>query len=183
MLEEENPKETAAARFDQLPERIRKKIAWEPESGCWIWQGYADRKGYGRTQFQRKKAKAHRFVYEMLVAEIPLGHQLSHSHDCIAKRCVNPQHLEPLTQVRHTAKDIEIHRKNGRAQGLANRRENLPEGLYRNPRGGTLKVEKYCPVRRKLVYGGSYSSIREALEARDRLFSDVEEYKRQHGYI
>lgn len=31
-----------------LPERIQKKIMPEPMSGCWLWTGSIDHKGYGK---------------------------------------------------------------------------------------------------------------------------------------
>ena len=76
-------------------------------SGCWTWAGsYSSVDGYGRLG----GSSAHRSVYELLVGPIPPGLQLDHTcHNaalaegtcspgvCDHRRCVNPAHLEPVT--------------------------------------------------------------------------------------
>lgn len=61
--------------------------------GCWQWQRALDDRGYGRVG--AAKAPAHRFMYELLVGPIPEGMFLDHL--CRNKACVNPGHLEPVT--------------------------------------------------------------------------------------
>lgn len=58
---------------------------------CWLWAGYVTHADYGR----HGKHLAHRLVYESLVGEIPKGLELDHL--CKTQRCVNPEHLEPVT--------------------------------------------------------------------------------------
>lgn len=77
-----------------LPERITSKIDTQ-ESGCWLWMGTLSTRGYGRLWCDGKVRQAHRVVYEILVGPIPSGLQLDHL--CRVRRCVNPQHLEPVT--------------------------------------------------------------------------------------
>lgn len=63
----------------------------EPNSGCWLWEGFLVG-GYGRCTIGKKKAiYAHRLSYETFVAPIPDG--LSILHKCDTPACVNPQHL------------------------------------------------------------------------------------------
>lgn len=69
-----------------------------PEDGCWTYQGHRDHKGYGKAAITlngRKHSRAHRAAYEMLVGPIPEGLQLDHL--CRNRSCVNPSHLEPVT--------------------------------------------------------------------------------------
>jgi hypothetical protein len=47
---------------------------------------------------------AHRFAYELFVDEIPDG--LTLDHLCRNPRCVNPGHLEPVTQRENTLRGI-----------------------------------------------------------------------------
>lgn len=63
--------------------------------GCWNWKGALGNKGYGYVSFNSKLYKAHRFVYEYLIGKIPEG--LTLDHLCRNRKCVNPDHLEPMT--------------------------------------------------------------------------------------
>ncbi len=67
---------------------------------CWEWQGALDRGGYGKlsgtdSEGKRRHIIAHRFVYEQLIGPIPDG--LTIDHLCLNKACVNPYHLEPVS--------------------------------------------------------------------------------------
>lgn len=62
--------------------------------GCWEWTGALVR-GYGSFRADGHNL-AHRFSYEALVGPIPAG--LVIDHLCRNKACVNPAHLEPVTQ-------------------------------------------------------------------------------------
>jgi hypothetical protein len=69
--------------------------------GCWLWGGSVNGSGYGRFWLTAKKyVMAHRYAYELVIGPIPLGKQLDHvkARGCKSRRCVNPGHLEPVTQ-------------------------------------------------------------------------------------
>ena len=66
------------------------------EDACWVWTGKIAKNGYGHASKDWKTHLAHRLVYEALVGPIPEGLQLDHL--CRNKACVNPAHLEPVTQ-------------------------------------------------------------------------------------
>lgn len=73
-------------------EKLLSKI--EKTATCWNWTGSTE-KGYGRLSWDGKNYRAHRLVYELLVGEISTGLVLDHL--CRNTRCVNPEHLEPVT--------------------------------------------------------------------------------------
>lgn len=62
---------------------------------CWLWTG-ALNKGYGVFTSGYRIRSAHRWSYELHVGPIPDG--LTLDHTCRVRRCVRPDHLEPVTQ-------------------------------------------------------------------------------------
>jgi hypothetical protein len=88
---------------DKLPEHFWSKVSPEPNSGCWLWTAYIDKGGYGNFRMGRQSSlMAHRVAYEALVGDIPAGLVVDHS--CRTRCCVNPEHLEPVTQKENTAR-------------------------------------------------------------------------------
>ena len=78
-----------------LTERFWAKV--DQTETCWLWQGAVSSSGYGNVSgVDRRTRRAHRVAYELLVGPIPPGLQLDHL--CRVRRCVNPSHLEVVTQ-------------------------------------------------------------------------------------
>jgi len=83
-----------------LWERILERITLHP-SGCWLWPKAKDKKGYGgigtgsRLNGTQRSQQVHRVAYEVFVGPIPEGMTIDHT--CETKLCVNPEHLEPVT--------------------------------------------------------------------------------------
>jgi hypothetical protein len=67
----------------------------EQDGECWRWTGLISVDGYGRIGIDRVPRGAHRVAYELLRVEIPAGLHLDHL--CRNRACVNPWHLEPVT--------------------------------------------------------------------------------------
>jgi len=87
-----------------LPERLENKIIPEPNSGCWIWIPEGHPKGYGFAKYKAMGHRAHRLVYSLLVGKIPNG--LVIDHKCRVRCCVNPEHLEPVTNLENIKRGI-----------------------------------------------------------------------------
>lgn len=65
------------------------------KSVCWIWKGTCITNGYGTFDLRGKSIMAHRTSYEIFKGNIPKGLVLDHL--CRNRKCVNPFHLEPVT--------------------------------------------------------------------------------------
>lgn len=80
-------------------QRFEEKFIPEPNSGCWLWVAGLNASGYG-VFFEGKKTRqnslAHRWAYKHFVGDIPDGLVLDHI--CGVRCCVNPDHLEAVTQ-------------------------------------------------------------------------------------
>lgn len=63
---------------------------------CWLWTGSDNGNGYGTFSWASGDVrKAHRVSYEFLKGKIPDG--LTLDHICRNRRCVNPDHLDPVS--------------------------------------------------------------------------------------
>jgi len=82
-------------RKGPLADRLWARV--EKTETCWLWTGKPSTGGYGRIGTVGKKlAPVHRVAYELLRGPVPDGLVLDHL--CRVRHCVNPDHLEPVTQ-------------------------------------------------------------------------------------
>lgn len=63
---------------------------------CWYWLGAPTKAGYGTMSVLGKRMYAHRISHELFTGPIPEG--LTIDHLCRVRHCVNPAHLEAVTQ-------------------------------------------------------------------------------------
>lgn len=90
------------AMFKARAERAKRYLTASPRfwskvdiGSCWLWTGSTDEHGYGQFWFEGRLVSAHRWSYESLRGPIPDGLFLDHL--CRVVNCVNPVHLEPVT--------------------------------------------------------------------------------------
>jgi hypothetical protein len=74
--------------LDEAPKPSVPPYEVDERTGCWNWRGKLDKDGY-------PSKRQHRRFYESKHGPIPEG--LTIDHRCENRRCVNPDHLEPLT--------------------------------------------------------------------------------------
>lgn len=66
------------------------------ETACWVWQLHITKQGYGSSGDRGGRVRpAHLVVWEELRGPVPPG--LTLDHLCRNRACVNPAHLEPVT--------------------------------------------------------------------------------------
>lgn len=77
--------------------RLLSKVQPEPNSGCWLWTGAADRNGYGIIWAGKglPTARAHRVAFEHFRDQIPAG--LVIDHLCRTPSCCNPDHMDAVS--------------------------------------------------------------------------------------
>lgn len=94
----------------RLPRRFWKKAIPEPNTGCWIWTGSTNQ-GYGRLKFRGKRLYAHRWAYERIFGRVPSG--LVSDHLCRVRCCVNPAHIELVSDVENIRRGFRDRRRLG----------------------------------------------------------------------
>lgn len=82
------------------------KVKVDPETGCWLWQGYVTVHGYGQFWNGDRLVGAHVFGYEAHKGPVPDGLDLDHL--CRVRRCVNPDHLEAVTRRENLLRGLTI---------------------------------------------------------------------------
>jgi hypothetical protein len=120
-------------------ERFMSKV--DVTDGCWNWVGGINTPGYGtfNPRYGLKKY-AHRWLYELLVESIPAGLELDHL--CFNRRCVNPDHLEPVTRQENVRRNAW-----SRATACVHGHEFTPENTYLRPDNGTRQCRKCAQIR------------------------------------
>lgn len=129
-------------------ERLLPRLSPEPNSGCWLWTGNCNHKGYGQIGVGAHSMKAtHRISYSYFKGEIPSGMQVLHS--CDTPCCCNPDHLsigthqdnidDKMRKGRHGAGRTGSH---GEANGLAK-----------------LSAEQVRHIKRRELRGSDYAAL------------------------
>jgi hypothetical protein len=121
------------------------------ENGCWLWTRGCSSTGYGLAAQPtplKKWVLVHRAVYELVVGPIPSGLHIDHL--CRVRRCVNPEHLEPVTprenNLRSNSPSAIVVRTNRCKHG----HELTPENVYLRPDGNGRQC-RTCARRREVA--------------------------------
>jgi len=120
---------------ERVPERFWRKVEVR-DSGCWEWMGA--RGGtmlHGYFGFGGKNRLAHRYLYKTLIGPIPDG--LVCDHLCDNPPCVNPGHLQIVTQRENVLRSRRAPTAINYWKTRCKRGHPLDEGsFYRTKKGG-----------------------------------------------
>lgn len=75
--------------------RVEECCVFDLPEDCWNYYGRRNAKGYPTAYIDGRPRLLHRYVWEVLVGNIPDGMELDHL--CRNPACCNPKHLEPVT--------------------------------------------------------------------------------------
>src|ERR1039458_3908152 len=79
-----------------LQERLWLDVDTTDENVCWLWMGNKNWGGYGRISVKGRLTLVHRVAYELKRGPIPAAKKIDHL--CRNRACINPKHLEVVTQ-------------------------------------------------------------------------------------
>lgn len=139
-----------------LPLAVRFWNKVETKEGCWRWLGGLDAHGYaqiGGGPPDHRMLKGHRVAYELVRGAIPSG--LVIDHLCRNKACVNPWHMEPVSNAENVRRAaawvvLKTRCKHGHAYDDKN--------TYRMPSG--WRDCKQCVRERGVKYRAKKASLR-----------------------
>ncbi|AMS02675.1 HNH endonuclease [Gordonia phage Yvonnetastic] len=111
---------------------------------CWQWTAGLTKQRYGG--FHPKKGTtvlAHRYAYEILVGPPPEGKSgQTLDHLCRNRQCVNPKHLELVSNMENLSRGAGYAIRNGMRSGCKHGHEYTPENTYIPPDGGSIRCRK-----------------------------------------
>lgn len=113
-----------------LDERLLEKI--DRTRTCWLFTGAISTNGYGRIGLKNRVLQAHRVAYEIFFGEIPDGMHIDHL--CRVRHCVNPEHLEAVTQKENNNRAAVV--RSTRTTHCKRGHEFTPENTFIHSSGG-----------------------------------------------
>lgn len=87
--------------------RILRKVRLDKKTGCWVWTGHTDDKGYGQVKFNGRAHWVHRLIFQVFKGRLKNRIEAGHRLECSNTTCCNPDHIRPVTKVKNVQKQAE----------------------------------------------------------------------------
>ena len=141
----------------RFPEEIIRPLISLPEGEgeCWKWTGKIHKAtGYGNKTLGGKNVLAHRWVYTIFNGHIAKGMVIDHK--CGVRSCVNPAHLEVVTQLENCRRGAGTKLTEKQAQEIKTALQNIEWG-------GRERLAKQYGVSAALIsdikYGRAWADV------------------------
>jgi hypothetical protein len=135
-----------------VEERFWEKVDKRGSEDCWVWTAAKTSGGYGNFTINKKNFPAHRISYVWQKGEIAQGLHLDHL--CRNRACVNPSHLEPVTQRENILRGLTIPAKNAQKSHCAHGHLYDIENTYICNKG-----QRHCRECRRLTSNNYYHKV------------------------
>jgi hypothetical protein len=128
-------------------------------NGCREWLKYKDPAGYGRVAYDGVARMAHRVAYELNIAPVKKGLVLDHL--CRDRSCINPNHLEQVTQSEnilrgdHPKLNAEKFKNQTHCKYGHSLKNNRYERMRVDPKNGKTYIQRRCKTCVKERYARS----------------------------
>lgn len=134
---------------EQFRNHIKQNVTFDSETGCWNWNGYVMKNGYGKLRYFEVIALVHRVAYWCFK---DTSFDVRHSgggdnivmHGCDNRKCCNPKHLSLGTQ-RTNIEDSSLNRNGIIINSLENR---IREQGYLKKYYAKKKAQSLIPVKK-----------------------------------
>lgn len=135
-----------------LFERLRSRIHVDLNTGCWLICSRND--DYASLRRNGREEKAHRVAYELLVGPIPEGFTIDHL--CRRKNCVNPNHLEAVTNRENVLRGVGATAHNAAKTECIRGHPFDETNTYFHPR----RLERRCRICQRADHNRAYARKR-----------------------
>lgn len=126
---------TAASRFSAFVVTLPPPEERPGLGPCHGWSGTIAKNGYGLfSPGETGRVLAHRWSY--IQANGPIDDSLVIDHLCRNRSCVNPDHMEPVTNLENLRRGAGYGLRNGMRSTCINGHDYTPDNTYLDPRGG-----------------------------------------------